>query len=102
MAIKQEVNSQLILTVGTISALLLMVIIIGLQAWFVYEERTEIQNKWNQSKNVQLEALLDAERGNITRRAAATIPVDDAIKVVARTGGKVSLAAPATRPAKQK
>jgi hypothetical protein len=39
MAIKQEVNAPLIVTVGIISTLLLIVIIIGLQAWFTFEER---------------------------------------------------------------
>jgi hypothetical protein len=99
MAIKQEVNSQLILTVGAMSALLLMVIIIGLQAWFIYEEHAEVQAKWDQTKNVQLEAMVAAQRERIGRRGATTIPVDEAIKVVARTGGRVGLAAPATGPA---
>ena len=46
MAIKQEVNAPLILTVGIISAVLLLVVAFGTEAWFIREERDEIQDKW--------------------------------------------------------
>jgi hypothetical protein len=101
MAIKQEVNTAIILTVGAVSVLLLIVIIVGLQAWFTYEERGEIENKWAESRNVPLETILDAQRAKISQRGATTMPVDDAMKVVARQGGKVTFAPPATTQGKQ-
>ena len=99
MAIKQEVNTAIILTVGAVSGLLLIVIIVGLQAWFTFEERGEIENKWAQSKNVQLETTMAQQRDKITRFGATTMPVDEAMKVVARQGGKVTFAADATTQA---
>ena len=92
MAIKQEVNTAIILTVGAVSVLLLVVIIIGLQAWFTYEERGEIENKWAESRNVQLETIAAAQREKINQRGSTTMPVDEAMKVVARQGGKVTFA----------
>ena len=97
MAIKQEVNSPLILTVGIVSALLLLVIVFGTQAWFVREERDEIAAKWEVSKNVQLEELRTNERARIQRSGPSMIPIDKAIQVIVQTGGKL----PATQPAKK-
>ena len=101
MAIKQEVNTAIILTVGAVSGLLLVVIIVGLQAWFMFEERGEIQEKWAKTKNVQLETTMDAQRNKISQYGATTIPVDEAMKVVAKQGGKVSFASSATTQAKK-
>ena len=97
MAIKQEVNSALIVTLGVISGLLLVVILIGLQAWFRYEENTEIQAKWARSRNVQLDRILDEQRARITRTGPTTIPVERAMRLVAQNAGK----APATQQQRQ-
>jgi hypothetical protein len=101
MAIKQEVNAPLIVTVGIISTLLLVVIIIGLQAWFTYEERLEIQSKWTQSKNVQLERILEEQRARLVQTGPTTIPVEQAMKILVQRNGKVTFPAPATRPTTQ-
>ena len=86
-------------TVGIISTLLLIVIIIGLQAWFTFEERLEIQTKWAQSKNVQLERILEEQRARLTQKGPTTIPVEEAMKILVQRNGKVTF--PATRPATQ-
>lgn len=83
MAIRQEANSPLIITVGVISALLLLVIIFGVQAWFTKEEHDEIAGKWEVSKNEQLESLFSEQRSNINRKGPTSMPIDDAIKAVA-------------------
>jgi hypothetical protein len=102
MAIKQEVNTAIILTVGAVSGLLLIVIIVGLQAWFMFEERVEIQEKWAKARNVQLETTLSAQRENISRRGPTTMPAEEAMRVLAQQGGKVKFAQPATtQPKKQ-
>jgi hypothetical protein len=49
---------------------------------------------------VQLETIVGAQRDRITKYGATTMPVEEAMKVVARQGGKVTFAAGATtRPA---
>jgi hypothetical protein len=97
VAIKQDVNAPLLLTVGVVSALLLLVVVFGTQAWYVREERDEIAAKWDLSKNVQLEDLRARERANIERTGPTTLPIDKAIQVIIQTGGKL----PTTQPAKK-
>jgi hypothetical protein len=41
MAYKQEVNVPLVLTIGIVSAILLLVTVIGTQAWFQSEQQEE-------------------------------------------------------------
>ena len=101
MAIKQDVNAPLIVTVGIVSGLLLLVIVFGLQAWFVREETAEIQEKWERANYTQLIDLRNEQRAKIGRDGvdeqtkARTISIDKAKQVVIQTGGKL----PATQPA---
>ena len=101
MAIKQDVNAPLIVTVGIVSAVLLLVIVFGLQAWFVAEETAEIQDKWDRANYTQLIELRTEQQAKIQRDGtdeqtkARTISIDKAMQVIAQTGGKL----PSTRPA---
>ena len=45
MAFKQEVNVPLIFTIGVVSGIMLLVIVIGTQAWYQSEEQNEIALK---------------------------------------------------------
>jgi hypothetical protein len=45
MAFKQEVNVSLLMTIGVISALMVLVIVIGMQAWYQSEEINEFALK---------------------------------------------------------
>ena len=45
MAFKQEVNVSLLLTIGIVSGILLLVIVIGTQAWYQSEEMAEVAVK---------------------------------------------------------
>jgi hypothetical protein len=45
MAFKQEVNVPLILTIGIVSGIMILVIVIGVQAWYGSEEQNEIAIK---------------------------------------------------------
>ena len=68
-AIKQDVNAPLILTIGVVSGLLLLVIVFGLEAWFVREETTEIDGKWKRSKCSGLPAHASASAKTCPRTA---------------------------------
>lgn len=102
MAIKQDVNAPLILTVGIVSAILLLVIVFGVQAWFVWEEKTELAGKWEVSKNAQLDELRASQSARIAsagtidvdNQKVRTIPIADAMQLVIQNGGKL----PATQP----
>jgi hypothetical protein len=88
-AMKQEVNAPLILTTGIVSALLLLAIVFGLEAWFVREENAEIAEKWDQSKNEWLDEIRSGQRAKIQNIEAAQ-------KLIIDSKGKL----PATQPAK--
>ena len=74
MAMKQEVNAPLIFTVGIVAALLLLVFIIGTQAWFLAAERDEIARKWEQAGNPWLDNLRREQTRNSQQNAAYDRP----------------------------
>ena len=80
MAIKQEANVPLIVTVGAVSGILLVVITFGVEAWFLYEENNEIAAKWDQNPNVRLKELREEQTAKIT--TSAQMPIDQAMKSI--------------------
>ena len=91
MAIKQDVNAPLILTVGVVSGLMLLVIMFGLEAWFGYEENREIDEKWRlNSPTVQLDEMRKAQLAKVDAG------LKDARQLVIQNGGKL----PATQKSK--
>jgi len=105
MSIKQDVNAPLIVTTGVVSGLLLLVVVFGLQAWFVREERAEIEDKWNMAANTQLIDLRSSQRDRIQRdgpqkEGDATVtmmPIDKAMQIIIQRNGTL----PSTQPAKK-
>lgn len=90
-AMRQEVNAPLIMTTGVVSALLLLAIVFGLEAWFVREENAEIAEKWEQSKNEWLDDIRAGQRAKIDGK------IEAAEKLIIGSNGKL----PATQPAKK-
>ena len=80
MAIRQEANTPLIVTIGVVSAILLLVTTFGLEAWFLYEEQHETERKWNESRNLALEEMRDTQREHLTTKAK--LPIDQAMQQV--------------------
>ena len=108
MAIKQDVNAPLIVTIGIVSGILLLVVVFGLQAWFVSEENAEIQGKWDAAKYTQLIDLRAEQEAKIKRDGVdektkgRTISIDKAMQVIAQTGGKLPSTQPAGQPPQPK
>jgi hypothetical protein len=104
-AIKQEVNTPLILTVGVVSALLLLVVTFGLEAWFVREENAEIEAKWRAAPNQWLDAIRTEQQAKIhstagwvdDKKTAWRIPIAEAEKAIIKSNGKL----PSTQPVKK-
>jgi hypothetical protein len=109
MAIRQEVNTPLILTIGIVSGLLLVVIAIGVEAWFRFEERGEVAAKSRGAVHAPLAELHARQAKELASYGWASqgqgeqavlrpvIPLEDAKELLIRLGGKM----PATRPAAQ-
>ena len=106
MAIKQDVNAPLIVTIGVVSGLLLLVVVFGLQAWFVREEQAEIEEKWKMSTYAELVDLLAIQRGRIQREGLVdeggakinAMPIEKAMQIIIQRNGTL----PSTQPAQGK
>jgi hypothetical protein len=105
MAMTQQANAPLIITIGAVSGLLLLVLMFGVEAWFRYEERAELEDQWDNSKNEWLDTLREGQAKHLSGYAYNadtknwTIPITDAMEKVVATEGKVNVAPPATQPA---
>jgi hypothetical protein len=109
MAMRQDINFPLLLTVGVTGALLLFVIVEAAQAWFLYERGKEQERKWTAPAVVRdLTTLPDLKNEQLARlnryswvdknKQTAIIPIDAAIEHVARNP-EVITRRPTTRPA---
>lgn len=81
MAMKQEPNAPLILTISAISGLMILVLYFGVEAWFRHEEAVELDTQWKNSPNWELQELRESQRAHLG-------DIDAAMKKVVETGGK--------------
>jgi hypothetical protein len=101
MAMNQEANTPLVLTIGAVSALLIIVIMFGVEAWFRYEEREELTRLWDESPDVHLIQLRAAQKAHLEesrvdpKSNAVHIPIEKAMGAIVESHGKL----PATQPA---
>jgi len=105
--IKEDVNAPFIITTAIISAIMLVVVIIGTHAWFLYEEGKEFDIKWDTSPNTTLVMLNESQIDNLDTvkwvddsKTLASVPIDQAMKMVIETKGKLPTTQPTTQPAK--
>jgi hypothetical protein len=101
MAFKQEVNVPLILTIGIVSGIMLLVIVIGTQAWFQNEEQSEIATKALEFPHQGLIDLQSGQRANINsyrwvdqKNGVVAIPIGRAMDVMLQTNGNLPTTAP--------
>jgi hypothetical protein len=101
MAFKQEVNVPLILTIGIVSGIMMLVIVIGTQAWYQSEEANETAIKAQEaseralsadSPTVTLAQLTHGQLENLsakphwvdeTKKDLMTMPIDQAMEYLA-------------------
>jgi hypothetical protein len=107
MAFKQEVNVSLLLTIGIVSGILLLVIVIGTQAWYQSEEMQEIALKAHDATERALspdsptvtfaelkqgqELALDAKPHWVDekKKDRVTVPIGQAMAYLARHEGNL-------------
>ena len=96
MAMKNEVNISLLVTVGLVGALLLLVSAVAVDGWYKSVEADVVTTKWDDSPNTWLNNLRTQQRANLTdghrigRSRHYRLSIDDAMKVMADHNGKVS------------
>jgi hypothetical protein len=101
VAIKQDVNVPLVVTIGIISGVFLLVLVIGTQAWYQSEEIDESAVKSDMYPHQELIDLKTTETGLINQyrwmdkaHDVVAIPIDKAMDIVIQTNGNP----PATQP----
>jgi len=100
MAQREQANVPLLMTIGAVSGFLIIVLAIGLQAWYLREVQHEVRAKWDGVPTQPITDLRNAQQARINRTGQDgetkkyTIPIAEAMKVVAENHGKV----PSTRP----
>ena len=103
MAQREQANVPLLLTIGGVSGFLIIVLAMGIQAWFLREVQREVAQKWD---NTPLQPITDIKRTqemNISTyrwidkdKKRVAIPIDDAMRIIAKQN-----AAPATQQAQK-
>ncbi len=96
MAWKDDVDSRLIITIGAVSGFLVIVLSIGLQAWFLSEEQAELTGKASTAVNYQLEDLRAQQEKNLHTyrwlgddKKVAAVSIEQGMKMLVETGGKL-------------
>jgi capsular polysaccharide biosynthesis protein len=89
--------------IGILAAIILLVLVIGLQGWYQKEVQLEIASKWDQTPTRELAELNQRQIQNISTyrwidrsSQIAAIPIDQAEKLLIANAGKL----PSTQPAK--
>jgi hypothetical protein len=102
MAFKEDTDAPLIITIGAVSGFLTIVVVIGLQAWYVSEEQRELDRKTATVVHQPLEDLRAAQTTNINSyrwadsgKQTVAMPIDKAMTLLIQNNGKL----PATQPA---
>ena len=101
MAQKEGTQAQVILTIGAISGFVVIVLAIGLQAWFMSEEQSELKTKYGEAVNLQLVELREKQQANLNTyrwidkdKQIAAIPIEQAMRDMVQSKGRL----PSTQP----
>jgi hypothetical protein len=107
VAFKQEVNVPLVVTIGIISGILILVSVIGTQAWYQSEEENQIAivsheaderpapENWLKGIQEKGKAAIDGQPHWVDQKnGVVAIPVSEAMDYLSKNGGTL----PATRP----
>jgi hypothetical protein len=102
VALKQEVNVPLIVTIGIVSTVVVIVLIIGTEAWYDSEAEAQFaqanaEYRDFQSPDLNHQTLLQLKQGQVANlnsyrwvdknKGIVTMPIEDAIKLMVQTGG---------------
>lgn len=98
MAYKEDINATLIITVGLVSGLVLVTLAVGVQAWFLYEQETEVNAKWAASVDHKSKAIQDEQFANLhggvrwidKDKKIAAMPIEQAMDMVVKSNGKLA------------
>jgi hypothetical protein len=104
MAIEQQPNTPLLITIGAVSGVLLLVLIIGVQAWFLGEVERETRMKYEDDPKalpqpvtnlkIEQQTKINQYRWVDQPKGVVAIPIDEAMKLIVANHGQL----PSTQP----
>lgn len=97
--LKNDINTPLLVTVTTVAALLLLVVLMGVHAWYLYEVDGETEVKWGDATMSKVHDLKEAQWKDLVAppkwadrdKGTVKIPISQAMEMVANSGGKVGV-----------
>lgn len=96
--LKQDINIPLLATVGAVSSILLVVVLLGVHAWYLWEVNAVSDSKWQGVvTNKRVVDLKDAQRMKLNaaprwadrEKGYVHIPIEAAMTEVVKSGGKL-------------
>jgi hypothetical protein len=106
MANRQGVKIDHVLVIGAVAGFILIVLVIGVQGWFLDEVHQETARKWD---NTPVQWLADLRAGQQQKigsyrwldrqKQTVAIPIDAAMKLLIANVGKLPTTQPTTEPA---
>lgn len=95
--LKNDINTPLLVTITTISSLLLVIVLLGVHAWYLFEVDTQTKQTWKgvtykqvyELKQEQRTALAAPPRWADRDQGTVKIPIEQAIDLVASNGGRL-------------
>ena|SRR5947209_2114045 len=101
MEFNQQLNMARLFTTAVVSALVLVVLVLGTQAWFESAEATEADAKASIAGESEYAVLKDQQKASLhqyawsnDKKTAATLPIDAAMSILVKDNGKM----PSTQP----
>jgi hypothetical protein len=108
MANGQGIKIGHILVIGAVAGFLLIVLVIGVQGWFLQEVHRETTAQWGDTPIRWLAELRAAQQERINtyrwvdrQKQIVAIPIDEAMKLLIANGGKLSTTRPSASEGKQ-
>jgi len=96
MANRQGVKVGHILVIGAVAGLVLIVLVIGVQGWFLDEVHQETARKWDDTPIRWLADLREGQQQKINsyrwvdrQKQTVAIPIDEAMKLLITNSGKL-------------
>jgi len=111
MAMKDAVNIPVIVVISIIGSLMVMVLVVGVQAWFLWEVNREIAVKWENTKQEPYTGMKKAQMAMVSGDTAyrwvdqnagmAAMPVQAGMQILMASNGKMPTTKPSTHPSTQ-
>lgn len=104
MADRQGVKIDHVLVIGVVAGFVLIVLVIGVQGWFLDEVHQETARKWDDTPIQWLADLRQGQQQKINsyrwvdrQKQTVAIPIDEAMKLLIANSGKLPTTRPTTR-----